>query len=162
MKHLMDSIREYGIADGITVAANGESISGSARLETLATLMPNVKIVEVETYGETQLVNRRMDIPNTDDPRAQLLSAAVNIVARNNYDPDGALLASLATDDDILKRMIEADEMSMKAVMDVANESVQPPADFGEYGENIEIAYCCPRCGYKWSGKPNQDGQAAL
>ena len=30
----------------------------------------------------------------------------------------------------------------------------EPPADFGEYGEDIETEYCCPKCGYQWSGKP--------
>lgn len=122
MKHLADGIREHGIADGITVAADGESISGAARIETLAEIMPDVKIVEVETDGNTLLVNRRMDIPNADDPRAQQLSAAVNIVARNNYNPDGALLAALAADDETLKRMIAADEMSMQAVMAAAQD----------------------------------------
>jgi len=29
-----------------------------------------------------------------------------------------------------------------------------PPADFKEFDENIDIQYCCPKCGYGWSGKP--------
>ncbi len=28
------------------------------------------------------------------------------------------------------------------------------PEDFKEYGEDIETKYCCPKCGYQWSGKP--------
>lgn len=31
---------------------------------------------------------------------------------------------------------------------------VEPPEDFGEYDEDIETEYCCPKCGYEWSGKP--------
>jgi len=161
MKHLTDGIREFGIADGITVAADGESISGSARIETLADIMPGVKIVEVETDGNTLLVNKRMDIPSADDPRAQRLSAAVNIVARNNYDPDGAILAVLAADDDILKRMIEADEMSLKAVMAFAQNEpgdAEPQTDRAEElrvkwgvkrGDLFGIGRIakCPKCG---------------
>lgn len=30
----------------------------------------------------------------------------------------------------------------------------QSPDDFAEYGEDIETQYCCPKCGYQWSGKP--------
>lgn len=31
---------------------------------------------------------------------------------------------------------------------------VTAPEEFPEYGEDIETAYCCPKCGYEWSGKP--------
>ncbi len=27
--------------------------------------------------------------------------------------------------------------------------------DFKEYDEDIDTEYCCPKCNYKWSGKPN-------
>lgn len=121
LKMLNDSIAKYGIADGITVAADGESLSGSARLETLAALMPDVKIVEVETSGNTLLVNRRTDIPNADDPRGQALSAAINIVQRVDYEPDGAILAVLADDDKLIRDMIAADDASMAAVLAAAN-----------------------------------------
>lgn len=28
------------------------------------------------------------------------------------------------------------------------------PEEFPAYDENLETAYCCPKCGYVWSGKP--------
>ena len=28
------------------------------------------------------------------------------------------------------------------------------PDDFAEFGEDIETEYCCPKCSYRWSGKP--------
>jgi hypothetical protein len=28
------------------------------------------------------------------------------------------------------------------------------PEDFPEYGEDIDVAHQCPKCGYEWSGKP--------
>jgi hypothetical protein len=31
---------------------------------------------------------------------------------------------------------------------------VGPPEDFSEYDESIDTEYCCPKCGYEWSGKP--------
>jgi ParB-like chromosome segregation protein Spo0J len=30
----------------------------------------------------------------------------------------------------------------------------EPPEDFKEFDENIDTQYCCPKCGYGWSGKP--------
>lgn len=32
--------------------------------------------------------------------------------------------------------------------------AVGAPEDFNEYDEEIETDYCCPKCGYAWSGKP--------
>jgi len=31
---------------------------------------------------------------------------------------------------------------------------ILPPDDFKEYDDDIETDYCCPKCGYEWSGKP--------
>ena len=33
-------------------------------------------------------------------------------------------------------------------------EQPDAPEDFKEYGDDIETEYCCPKCGYSWSGKP--------
>jgi ParB-like chromosome segregation protein Spo0J len=30
---------------------------------------------------------------------------------------------------------------------------LQAPSEFREYGEDIETEHCCPKCGYRWSGK---------
>lgn len=29
------------------------------------------------------------------------------------------------------------------------------PAEFASYDEGIETEFCCPKCQYKWSGKPS-------
>lgn len=31
--------------------------------------------------------------------------------------------------------------------------SKDAPEEFPEFGEDIETEHCCPKCGYKWSGK---------
>jgi len=33
-------------------------------------------------------------------------------------------------------------------------DDVIPPDDFKEYDDDIDTEYCCPKCGYEWSGKP--------
>ena len=34
---------------------------------------------------------------------------------------------------------------------------IESPEDFKEYDEEIDTEYECPKCHYKWSGKPNSD-----
>lgn len=85
---LEQSIKNDGIGDGITITADGETISGAARLEKLSEIMPDVKIVEIETDGNTLIINKRVDIPNIDDPRAQRLSVAHNRVPQVDLDWD--------------------------------------------------------------------------
>jgi len=36
-------------------------------------------------------------------------------------------------------------------------EAPAAPDDFAEYDESIDTQYECPKCGYRWSGKQNQD-----
>ena len=36
----------------------------------------------------------------------------------------------------------------------VPADEVEPPASFKSFGDDIATAYCCPKCGYEWSGKP--------
>ena len=32
-------------------------------------------------------------------------------------------------------------------------DDAQPPEEFKEFDENLETDFCCPKCGYEWSGK---------
>lgn len=94
MGMLERSINRNGLGDGITVAADGESISGGARLETLAAAMPDVKVIEIETDGNTLIVNKRRDLESADDPRAVELGIASNRVAQVNLSWNPAIIAS--------------------------------------------------------------------
>lgn len=66
---------------------------------------------------------------------------------RNNLD---ALLQTINTDDEALKSVIE--ELS---TMTGLTDQTESPPDFPSFDDDIETEYCCPKCGYKWSGKPN-------
>jgi hypothetical protein len=39
-------------------------------------------------------------------------------------------------------------------LLGLAGDKVLAPDGFDEYDENLETQYCCPKCGYNWSGKP--------
>src|SRR3972149_207814 len=119
LKQLADSIQRDGYSTPMVATADGEIFAGSARLETVGEVLLADPIV-IHSDGSRPVIHVRDDIPNADDPRARRLGVADNIIARVDYDPDGALLAALAADDDILKRMIAADDLSLKAVMKFA------------------------------------------
>jgi hypothetical protein len=82
------------------------------------------------------------------------------------YDPLAALAeADAAKLDALLQDMQTESEAVQKMLTDMAAseglsfppapvEETTPPGDFSEYGEDIETEYCCPKCGYKWSGNP--------
>ncbi len=47
-------------------------------------------------------------------------------------------------------------EMEMERLMSQFHvpKQAEIPEEFKEYGEDIDTEYCCPKCGYEWSGKP--------
>lgn len=75
------------------------------------------------------------------------------------------LSAMAATDSAKLAELLDSvqiDDAALEAVLKQVGEqtgAVLAPAlspdEFAEYGEDIETEYCCPKCGYKWSGKPS-------
>jgi hypothetical protein len=66
-----------------------------------------------------------------------------------------ALLKGMQTDSDAVQKML-ADMASSEGLSfpSAPEKEIEPPEDFAEYGEDIETEHCCPKCGYKWSGKP--------
>jgi hypothetical protein len=100
MGALEKSIQEDGWIGAITVAADGETFDGSARIEVGAAAGFEDVIV-VESDGSKPVVVKRVDIPTTDDPRAVRLGVAANRVAQIDLDWDVSVLASLAEETDL-------------------------------------------------------------
>ena len=105
------------------MAADGESFDGSARLEMLADIMPDVKVKVVDTAGDTIVVNRRIDIPTVDDPRARRLGYAANAVQVMDWNPDGERLAALAADDAMIADLARQENASLKALTEYSGGS---------------------------------------
>lgn len=98
MKALEESIQKDGWIGAVTVAADGETFDGSARLEvSAATGFEDVIIVD--TDGTRPVVLRRTDIPTATDPRAVRLGLAANRVSQLNLDWDTDVLAQLSESD---------------------------------------------------------------
>lgn len=70
-------------------------------------------------------------------------------------------LAAMADQDNaVLEAIIRGLSIQFDGIEDMlstqpeAIKVVEPPEKFQEYDEDIDTQYCCPKCGYEWSGKP--------
>ncbi len=102
----------------------------------LATLDPLSELAEVDT----EALQRLLQEVSFDD--VTLMELLTEIGA----DAGIAALDDLASDD------------SSPAAGDSAAQDGEPPEDFPSYGEDIPTQFCCPKCGYRWSGKPDAGG----
>lgn len=78
-----------------------------------------------------------------------------------DYDPArlDSLCREVQTGNEELAAMIAAlHEETAQQAIDDARAAADAPEEFPEVDENIETAYCCPKCGYKWSGQPGGEG----
>lgn len=108
---LEDSIQKDGWIGAITVAADGETFDGSARVEVGAGAGFEDAIV-VESDGTKPVIVRRTDIESADDPKAQRLGIAANRVAQVDLSWDAEVLAELADSGVELNDLFSADEIT--------------------------------------------------
>lgn len=150
LRLLEQSVQKDGWLDGQTAAADGEIISGSARLELAAEKFAGVEPIFVHSDGTRPVVVIRDDIPNAEHPRARRLSVAANKIAHVDFDPDWALLKEWGGEDDQIKRLFSDDEWREGTEDEIPK--------FKEYGEDIAdgIEVCkCPTCGHEHATKKN-------
>ena len=97
---------------------------------------------------------------NEDVPYVQVeLTEAEERLALAVFDPITNMAETDAAILDDLLREVNTGEAALQGLLAELAEKANvippaPPDEFGEYGEDIETQYCCPRCSYKWSGKP--------
>lgn len=102
--------------------------------------------LRAETTPNTRVPVLVVDLD--DDEAAKLLASLDPLAAMAGSDPAqlDALLAGLKSESAALSAMWEG--MTSQVAEAIA------PAEFKEIDESIETAYCCPKCGYRWSGSP--------
>jgi hypothetical protein len=141
---LDNSIKRDGWIGAVTVAADGETFDGSARLEALADAMPSAEPIIVESDGTRPVIVRRTDIPDTDDPRAKRLGVAANVIAHMDYSPDGDILAMIAADDEAVMKLIGQDDSSLAAMVAETPPDVDPLGENGfEYKQKYAVTVEC-------------------
>lgn len=135
MQALETSLAKDGWIGAITVAADGETFDGSARVEKTAENGMLEEAIIVDSDGTRPIVVRRVDIATATDPRAVRLSVAANRVASLNLEWEPDVLASIADSGVDLGALFTADEwadVAMPALPDAGgggDEFDATPAD---------------------------------
>ena len=111
MQALERSLEQDGWIGAITVAADGETFDGSARVEKTAEngMLDDPIVLDID--GTRPVILRRTDIPTATDPRAKRLGLAANRVASLNLEWEPGVLAELAGDVD-LSALFYPDELA--------------------------------------------------
>lgn len=146
MGMLEGSIQRDGWIGAITVAADGETFDGSARVEVTAANGMLDDAIVVETDGTRPIVVKRTDIATADDPRAKRLSVAANRVAELNLAWDPAVLAEMRDDPAVaLGALFTAEEIADVAMPREGAEATVPNLDPGEgrYKEQYGVIVLC-------------------
>jgi len=110
LRLLEKSVQGDGWLDAQTAAADGEIISGSARIELAAEKFADAEPIIVHSDGSRPVIVIRDDIPNAESARARRLSVAANKIAQVDFDPDWALLKEWGGEDEQIKKLFSDDE----------------------------------------------------
>jgi len=105
---LSNIIGTDGWVSAITVCNDGETIDGSARLETAYEIFGDeVEPIIVRSRGDRPIIHIREDIESADDPRAIKLSVAANRIAQIDLDWDVEVLAEIVEEVDLSSMFFE-------------------------------------------------------
>lgn len=150
MSALESSVRDLGLGRSIVVDKNNRIIAGNKTSEIAVDAGFEDALV-VETDGTQLVVVKRLDL-DIHEARGRRLAYSDNRAGELNLEWSAeALLADLQDSELGLDKLFYEDELK---VLLGGIEAPQPPEDFKSYDEEIETEYCCPKCGYEWSGKP--------
>lgn len=119
MQALETSLASDGWIGAITVAADGETFDGSARVEKTAENGMLDDAIIVDSDGTRPIVVRRTDIATATDPRAVRLGIAANRVASLNLEWEPDILASIADSGVDLGSLFTAEEWADVSFPDV-------------------------------------------
>lgn len=100
---------------------------------------------------DTPVPYTQVDLSPQEEVMVLAMLDAMATMAGTDRDKLGDLLHEIQTDDSRLQEFFS--NMAQAAHL-VPIEDALPPDEFGEFDEDVNYDYCCPKCGYKWSGKP--------
>ena len=124
---LDNSIAKDGWIGAITVAADGETFDGSARLETVySRLGEDVEPIIVRSNGDRPIIHIREDIPSADDERAVKLAIAANRIAQVDLNFDAAIIDEIAQEVDISDLFTDAELSELMSNLDT---DFDPPTE---------------------------------
>lgn len=158
---LDDSLSTVGLGRSIVVDKNGIVLAGNSTQER-AVDQGFENAIEIESDGTELIVVKRkdLDLLNDTDNRARQLSYYDNRAAEAGIRWDVEQVQAHVDEGLDLSKLFNADEMDRLLAMTAAD-MPEPPEDFKSFDETIETQYCCPKCGYRWSGKADSEGHDA-
>jgi ParB-like chromosome segregation protein Spo0J len=120
----------------VLAMADGTIYAGSQRYRAVEHLGQEAVPAQLEDVSEA-VARARAILDNTHSGtwNAALLQESIDIAATLDR-PLG----------------FRADELA--ALLPAAHVEPEAPESFREFGEDIATDYCCPKCGYSWSGQP--------
>lgn len=148
--HLEASLRQHGLYKNVIVAEDGTLLAGHGVVEAANRL------------GWSTIAVKRLPYA-PDDPEALKVLVGDNEQAALSQVHDGKmadLVAEMRTwdADELLGTGWDAAKLAAFAErlpsLTLGPDTVLPPEEFPAYDEHIPTEYCCPKCGYEWSGKP--------
>ena len=105
-----------------------------------------------------------IDCSDFNEVEAKAFAIADNEIARKATRDEAALAQLLIEIYQYDKLIGEATGLDAEGldelIVDLSSTPPSIPDDFKEYGEDIDVDYKCPKCGYAWSGKTN--GEASV
>lgn len=132
MQALETSLATDGWIGAITVAADGETFDGSARVEKTAENGMLEDAIVVDSDGTRPIVVRRTDIPSATDERAVRLGIAANRVASLNLEWEPDILAGIADAGVDLSALFTADEWAEVAMPGMTEPEEDVPVTIDE------------------------------
>lgn len=93
----------------------------------------------------------------TDEEAAYLLATYDEIASLAHRDREklDTLLRQVQSGDSAVQQLLSDVAQNAGLYQDAPSPTeAEAPEDFPSYDETIETEYCCPKCGYEWSGKP--------
>jgi ParB family transcriptional regulator, chromosome partitioning protein len=137
VEQLANAIREFGFTNPLLIDERNEIVAGHGRLSAATLLgMAKVPCIRVTDLSEAQIKALRISdnqIALNAGWNEELLRLEIGELKALDFDV-GKLGFSAPQIEDILSNAVA-------------------PEDFKSVDVDISTDYCCPKCGYKWSGK---------
>ena len=127
MGMLEDAIGEVGYVAPVTVAADGEALDGSLRLEVVGDRMGDADPIVIEHTGDRPIIAIRKDVPNASTKTARRISLAANRVAEADLNWNAEVLIAIAQEDKELREGLWSEKEWAQVVAELAEGNPEDP-----------------------------------
>lgn len=166
---IIQSIRRHGFKDPAKFepalnGGNGGIVEGNGRFEALASMRESgadaprgVAVTEDGAWAVPVLFG--VDAESEEAAEAYGIDHNQLTMMGGDFSLSDTLHMWESDFEDQLRKLAEADAMpvtidgdDLDALIAYGDADVLPPDEFPEYGDDIDVDYRCPKCGYEWSG----------